>query len=183
MPNFIATDQLGYRTYHSSEILGDDLIIWGGNQEGLPRVHDSVIKQLITTNLDVLNLSTMEWVNVSTTGTPPAGAMGYSTTTIGDEMYLFGGSCGDCKHNDLYQLTNKEWKSIPCTNTPIKKKSCGFTSYSCQGSDHLLVLGGEGGKQPPSEPQPHSLYTPDIGLYRTNEVHIMNMTASPGIIT
>ena len=126
----------------------------------------------------------MEWNNVSTIGTPPAGATGHSTTTIGNEMYLFGGSCDGCKHNDLYQLNNKEWKSIPCTNTPMKKSSCGFTSYSYQGSDHLLALGGVGGEQPPSEPQPHSLYTPNSnGWYSTNEVHIMNMTASPGNIT
>ena len=185
MPNFTGTRQLGQKIYHSSEILGDDLIIWGGDQQGLPEVHDSREKRKITTHLDLLNLPTMEWNNVSTTGTPPARAMGYSTTTIGEEMYVFGGNCDfrGCSHNDLYQLNHKEWKSIPCTNTPMKKESCGFTSYSYQGSDHLLALGGLGGEQPPSEPQPHSLYIPRNGLYRTNEVHIMNMTASPGNTT
>ena len=42
----------------------------------------------------------MEWNDVSTTGTPPAGAMDYSITTIGDELYVFGGRCdtsGGCK--------------------------------------------------------------------------------------
>ena len=186
MPNCIGTRQLDWRADHSSEILGEDLVLWGGHQEGLPWEHDSEGKSTITTHLDILHLPTMEWNNVSTTGTPPAGAMDYSTTTIGDQMYVFGGRCdyAGCCHNDLYQLTNKVWKSIPCTNTPMKKYSCGFTSYSYQGSDHLLALGGEGGIRPPSEPQPHSLYTPDKwGYYNTNEVHIMNMTASPGNIT
>ena len=185
MLNFVVNKEIGWRTFHSSEILENDLALWGGNQEGLPKKHDNEEKRTITKHLDILHLPTMEWNNVSTTGAPPAGAMNYSTTTIGDEMYVFGGKCdgGGCKHNDLYQLNNKVWKSIPCTNTPMKKSSCGFTSYSYQGSVHLLAIGGKGGKQPPSEPQPHSMYTPDSGWYRTNEVHIMNMTASPGNIT
>ena len=131
----------------------------------------------------------MEWNSVSTTGTPPAGAMEYGATTIGEDMYIFdGGSCdyiGDCIHNDLYQLNtnDKVWRCIPCTNRPMKKHNCGFISYSYQGSDYLLALGGRGGKQPPAEPQIHSLYTPISrrGDYYTNEVHIMNVTTSPGI--
>ena len=129
----------------------------------------------------------MEWNSVSTTGTPPAGAMDYGATTIGEDMYIFdGGRCdyGDCIHNDLYQLNtnDKVWRCIPCTNRPMKKQNCGFISYFYQGSEYLLALGGEGGKQPPAEPQLHSLYTPSSsGNYYTNEVHIMNVTTSPGI--
>ena len=88
-------------------------------------------------------------------------------TTIGEDMYIFdGGRCdgaGDCIHNDLYQLNtnDKVWRCIPCTNRPMKKHTCGFISYSYQGSDYILALGGRGGKQPPAEPQLHSLYTPN----------------------
>ena len=130
----------------------------------------------------------MEWNSVSTTGTPPAGAMDYGATTrIGEDMYIFdGGRCDgcDCIHNDLYQLNtnDKVWRCIPCTNRPMKKHNCRFISYSYQGSDYILALGGVGGKQPPAEPQLHSLYTPNrYGYYYTNEVHIMNVTTSPGI--
>ena len=111
--------------------------------------------------------------------------MDYSVTTIGEEVYLFdGGDCGgSCVHNDLYQLnTSNVWRCIPCTNRPMKKHSCGFISYSYQGSDYLLALGGRGGEQPPAEPQLNSLYTRHWGDYYTNEVHMMNMTASLGIV-
>ncbi len=160
-------------------------MIWGGDQAVLPRVHDNEEKRTVTKQLDVLNLPQMEWNSVSTTGTPPAGAMYYGATTIGEDMYIFdGGSCdivGDCIHNDLYQLNDKEWSCIPCTNRPMKKQRCGFISYAYQGSDYVLALGGRGGKQPPAEPQLHSLYTPDRhGYCYTNEVHILNMTTSPG---
>ena len=112
---------------------------------------------------------------------------------FGEDMYIFdGGRCdigsvfgaGTCVHNDLYQLNiaDEVWSCIPCTNRPMKKQSCGFISYSYQESDYLLALGGVGGTLPPAEPQLHSLYTPySCGDYYTNEVHIMNVTTSPGI--
>ena len=173
---------------HSSIIMGpNDVVIWGGCQYGLPWLHDDEMKRSVTTRLDVFNLLSMEWSSVSTTGTPPAGALGYSTTTIGEVMYVFdGGRCDDggaCVHNDLYQLNidDKVWRSIVCTNKPMKKHSCGFISYAYQGSDYVVAFGGEGSKQPPAKSQLHSKYTPDyIGKYSTNEVHIMNMSTSPG---
>ena len=150
---------MGWRTHHSSLVMGlDDLIVWGGSQDDLPyRVHDNQKKRLLTTRLDVLHLSSMEWSSISTNGTPPAGALDYCITTIGDEeLYLFdGGRCdsGACVHNDLYQLNtnDKVWKYIPCTNRPMKKHSCGLISYSYQGSDYLLAQARMEGKQPPAE--------------------------------
>ena len=180
--------QLGWRTDHSSIVQGlDNVVIWGGNQDSLLWVHDINKKRAVLTRLDVLNLLSMKWNSVSTTGTPPTGAMNYGATTIGEDMYIFdGGSCngGFCIHNDLYQLNtnDKVWRCIPCTNRPMKKLNCGFISYSYQASDYLLALGGRGGTQPPAEPQLHSLYIPGSSdWYTTNEVHIMNVTASPGI--
>ena len=110
--------------------------------------------------------------------------MDYRTTSIENDMYVFGGRCdvmGNCCHNELHHLntTNKVWRTIPTTAAgPIKKCSCGLISYSYQGSEYLLTLGGRGGQQPT---QQHSLYIPDdYGDYYTNEVHTMNITTSPG---
>ena len=178
-----------WRLEHSSVVLGqEELVIWGGSQGGLPWVHGNENKKTVSARLIVLNLPSMKWNSVSTIGIPPAGVMDYSTTAIGKEMYLFdGGRCdsGNCTHNELYQLntSDKVWRCIPCTNRPIKKYGCGFISYSYKGSDYLLALGGKGGKKPPAEPQIHSLYTSNsdsLGDYSTNEVHIMNVTTSPG---
>ena len=42
---------MGWRTHHSSLVMGlDDLIVWGGSQDDLPyRVHDNQKKRLLTT--------------------------------------------------------------------------------------------------------------------------------------
>ena len=181
----VADRQLGWRIKHTNQIIGDDLIIWGGRSEGLPWVHNSEEKTPFITKLDKLNIPLLQWDTVTTTGTPPAGTIDYRTTSIRNDMYVFGGTCdySDCCHNELHHLntTNKVWRTIPTTAAgPMKKYSCGLISYSYQGSDYLLTLGGVGGQQP-TQQQQHSLYIPLYGDdYYTNEVHAMNITTSPG---
>ena len=156
--------------------------MWGGNQEGLPTVHDNKNKRSITTKVDVFSLSAFEWTKTATTGTLPAGVMDYGTAVIGQDMFVFGGRCDydDCSHNELYTLNtdSKVWRKIPCTNGPMEKHSCGFISYSYQGTDYLLALGGEARKQPTQHQ--HSLYIPCYGDYYTNEIHTMEMNSSQG---
>ena len=173
--------QLEYRAYHSTEILGGDLYLWGGYQEGLPQVHDSEEKRFITTKVDVFSLPTLEWTKSSTTGTPPAGVMNYGTAVIGQDMFVFGGRRDKRINNELYALNtdSKVWRKIPCTDGPVNKSSCGFISYSYQGTDYLLALGGMTVKQP-TQQQQHSLYIPYYSSYYTNEIHTMEMNTSQG---
>ena len=167
---------------HTNQIIGDDLIIWGGDSDGLGNSEE---KTPFITKLDKLNIPLLQWDTVTTTGTPPAGTMEYRTTSIRNDMYVFGGRCdaGNC-HNELHHLntTNKVWRTIPTTAAgPMKKCSSGLISYSYQGSDYLLTLGGMGWQQPTQQQQQqHSLYIPLYGDYYTNEVHTMNITTSPG---
>ena len=184
---------MGFKAFHSTEILEGDLYLWGGNQEGLPTVHDNERKRSITTKVDVFSLSTLKWTKTVTTGTPPAGVMDYGTAVIGQDMFVFGGRCdglGKCSHNELYALNtdSRVWRKIPCTDGPMEKSSCGFISYSYQGTDYLLALGGRAMKQP-TQQQQHSLYIPCYddfdffyyrGNYYTNEIYTMTMTNSQG---
>ena len=97
-----------------------------------------------------------------------------------EEDVIFGGKCS---HNELYALNinSKVWRKIPCTDGPMEKYSCGFISYSYQGTDYLLALGGMSRKQPTQQQQQHSLYIPSgYGSYFTNEIHTMEMTSSQG---
>ena len=170
--------------YHSTKTVRNDLYLWGGAQYGLPLVHDVGEKQNFTTKVDVFSLSALEWINISTTGVPPAGVMGYSSTVVGKEMFYFGGRCnrGSCCHNELYVLNveSMAWRKISSNNKPIEKFRCGLISYSYQDSDYLLLLGGRGNK-PPKKQQKGSLYYPCHGAYITNEVHIMDITKSPSM--
>ena len=132
----------------------------------------------------MFSLSALEWTKTATTGTPPAGVMGYGTAVIGQDMFVFGGSYdgGKCSHNELYAINSasKVWRKIPCTDGPMEKYGCGFISYSYQGTDYLLALGGRARKQPTQQQQQHSLYIPCGNSYFTNEIHTMAMTSSQG---
>ena len=147
-------------------------------------MHDNEEKRSITTKVDVFSLSTFTWTKTATTGTPPAGVKGYGTAVIGQDMFVFGGRCdgwGKCSHNELYALNtdSKVWRKIPRTDGSMEKCSCGFISYSYQGTDYLLTLGGEGvTRKKPT--QQHSLYIPCYGSYYTNEIHTMEMNSSQG---
>ena len=173
------------RAYHCTEILSStNLIVWGDNQDGLPIVHDSDEKRRITTKLDILDLSTLKWNKISTTGTPPAAVMECSTATIGRDMYVFGGryDYDMCSHNDLHVLNSSNVWSTVCTvgDRPMAKYGCGLISYTFNGSDYLLTIGGEGPQlQPEHHQQQYSQYTRGMHTY-TNEVHIMNIAT--GII-
>ena len=131
----------------------------------------------------MFSLSTLEWTKTATTGTPPAGVMDYGTAVIGQDMFVFGGTCdwGKCCHNELYALNSdsKVWRKIPCTDGPMEKYGCGFISYSYQETDYLLALGGVRAVKQPTQQQ-HSLYIPSGSYYYTNEIHTMEMTSSQG---
>ena len=157
----------------------------GGDQDSLPRVHDSREKRRFTTKLDVLDLTTLKWNKVSTTGTPPAAVIACSTATVGNDIYLFGGRCDDgkCCHNDLYVLNNNNWQTVSTTgDRPMAKYGCGMVSYTFNGSHYLLTVGGGGSELPPEhQQQQHAQYNKSkYSTYYTNEVHLLNITT--GII-
>ena len=72
--------------------------MWGGNQPGLPRVHDSEEKKASSSVMEVCHLASGRWEQKPTTGTPPLGVYGYASAVIGREIFFFGGYCGhgDC---------------------------------------------------------------------------------------
>ena len=177
------------RCYHSTVVIKDSIYCWGGNQKNLPKVHDNEDKRQITSSVDVFHLPTFQWKRKSTTGKPHAGVMSYACTNLENRMFYFGGCCNFnyCFHNNLYELnslTNK-WEeiiSITPDNEPMKKYGCGMISYSTNGEDNFLILGGYG--RIPTTKQSQFQYIPhpnNPNLCYTNEAHTMCVSSSPGI--
>ena len=179
-------DQVPERADHRTVSVDDDsLYVWGGNQPGLPRVHDSEEKRRITSNIQHFTPSTGQWITRGTTGTPPLGIIGYCCTAINDLLYYFGGWCGHgniCYHNSITQLdtVSPQWRELEPTDAtrPVMMRSFGgMISFEHDGVHHLLMIGGEGSK--PAVQQPHYNYIelPD-GLWCTNEHSIYNISSS-----
>ena len=181
--------QLGWRRDHSSVVINNISYCWGGDQKDLSKVHCNEKKKKITSSIDLFHLPTLKWERRSTTGTPPAGALGYACTNIGNNTFYYGGCCkiDECYHNNLYELNsiNNNWRefvNITPDNVPMKKIYCGMISFKTNGKDNLLVLGGFG-PVPVTTPS-HSQYIPSPKFQNrcyTNEAHIMCVTTSPGI--
>ena len=172
------------RRGHSTIVIGNRLYSWGGQQDGLPEVHDSEDKIVFLSNVDVLHLDTGIWHNEPTTGDPHLGVAGYASTAIKTKFLFFGGWCGHgyCCHNSISQLDldTLMWSKLVGNDHqrdgPMKKCDCGMISFASEGEHCLLVIGGFG--PPPDNPQPNAQYNkggPLSGV-RTNEQHIFNIS-------
>ena len=158
--------------------------MWGGEQDGLPRVHDNKEKRRITSNVQHFTPSTGQWITRGTTGTPPLGVRSYCCTAINDLLYYFGGACGhdSCYHNSITQLdtVSLQWRELEPTDAtrPVMRRgSGGMISFEHDGVHHLLMIGGLGSK--PAVQLPHNKYIErSNGLWRTNEHSMYNISSS-----
>ena len=152
-------------------------------------VHDNEDKRQITSSVNIFHLPTFQWERKLTTGNPPSGVMSYTCTNLENNIFYFGGSCkcGDCFHNNLFELnslTNKwdEIVSMTPDNEPMRKYGCGMISYSTNGEDNFLLLGGFGPIPTTKQTQSQYIAFPTYpSLCYTNETHIMCVSSSPGI--
>ena len=171
------------RSGHSTHIVGDYLYMWGGNIDGLPKVHDNEFKQRMTSVIELFHLPTGMWEQQPTNGKPPLGVDGYASTVIDNRIYYFGGYCNhdECRHNTLNSLATDlfTWNEQIPTNpsmSPMMKSGCRMISLTFNKEDYLLVFGGWG-PRPPSE-QPGAQYMKAYGdNVRTNEHHYYQISS------
>lgn len=92
----------------------------------------------------VLNLGTMSWTNLVTTGMGSVPRDSHSATQWGNRIIVFGGTNGSKKVNDLHilDLDSKEWIQPLCSGAyPSARESHTATLV---GDDLLVVFGGSG---------------------------------------
>ena len=158
--------------------------MWGGEQDGLPEVHDSEEKRRITSNIQHFTPSTGQWITRGTTGTPPLRVRAYCCTAINDLLYYFGGDCGhdDCYLNSITQLdtVSLQWRELEPTDAtrPVMRRGwSGMISFEHDGVHHLLMIGGMGPK--PAVQLPHYKYIEySSGRCHTNEHSMYNISSS-----
>ena len=170
---------------HRSNVVGNKLYVWSGNQRDCPEIHSSEAKQRYNSRVEILDLITGNWRQCPTTGNPPLGFIEYASAVIDNNIIYFGGWCGheDCYHNSLTSLCvdTMQWKELSPTNPhtgPMMKSACGMIPVKIDGKYHLLVIGGYGPSVNTSQ-QDTAQYS-DIGMQsgyiRTNEQHYFNLS-------
>ena len=164
------------RYWHKSNVVGNKLYVWSGEQRDRPVIHSSEAKQRYNSRVEILDLITGNWRQCPTTGDPPLSVDGYASAVIDNNIIYFGGCCGHnrCYHNSLTSLCvdTMQWKELSPTNPhtgPMMKSGCGMIPVKIDGKYHLLVIGGMG----PSARQDTS---DTSSLITTNEQHYFNLS-------
>ncbi|KAG5244692.1 acyl-CoA-binding domain-containing protein [Salix suchowensis] len=92
----------------------------------------------------MLNLDTMVWNTLATTGQGPGPRDSHSAVLVGRQMIVFGGTNGSKKVNDLHilDLGTKEWINPECKGTPPSPRESHTATLI--GDDRIMVFGGSG---------------------------------------
>ncbi|KAG7021039.1 Rab9 effector protein with kelch motifs, partial [Cucurbita argyrosperma subsp. argyrosperma] len=92
----------------------------------------------------VLNLDTMVWTVMVTTGQGPGPRDSHGAVIVGNQMIVFGGTNGSKKVNDLHilDLGTKEWLQPECKGSPPSPRES--HTATLVGDDKLVIFGGSG---------------------------------------
>ena len=124
------------------------------------------------TTIGIFNPTNEEWTLQPTTGTPPPGVCDGGCTSIGNDLYCFGGSKGSSDFNDLHKLNLEtfQWSKVHPrnnqTNWPMTKNCCGFVTIN----QTLCCFGGFNQKDTDSR------WTNEFHLYDVQEGASYNNT-------
>ena len=172
------------RSEHRSDIVGNKLYIRSGYQKDCPEIHDSESKQRYNSRVEILNLTTGNWRQCTTTGNPPLSVDGYASAVIDNDIIYFGGYCGHtgCYHNSVHSLCvdTMHWKELFPTNPhtgPSMKFGCRMITVKIDGKNYLLVIGGQcPSVNTPQQDTAQYITAGNTSNIRTNEHHFFDLS-------
>ena len=178
--------KLNGRIEHSTQVIGDNLYLWGGND--VPFVHNNDEKNRLTSQIAMFNITSGIWNSRPTNGNPPLGVYGCLCTLINDKIYHFGGWCPHGRiryHNSLNELdiSTLTWTQLQPTDdsiTVMKRGNGGIMSSEQAGHHCLLIIGG-GGSLPSIQLPQAQYYQYHDGTISTNEQNIYDLTTGNNI--
>ena len=126
------------RFSHAAVAVDNKLHMWGGGG------WSKEMSQKIAQKLEVFDISTEQWEQKPTHGTPPPGLWDTAYAVVGSCLFVFGGLDGMSRHNSLFKLDlhTFQWEQVRVSNPssgPQKKWGCGMVSY---GDNQLVVFAG-----------------------------------------
>ena len=126
------------RRSHAAVAVDNKLHIWGGWAGSKEKSRE------VAQNLEVFDISTEQWEQKLTHGTPPPGLCDTAYTVVGSCLFVFGGWDGGSCHNSLFKLDlhTFQWEKVHISNPtsgPQEKRGCRMVSY---GDNQLVVFAG-----------------------------------------
>ena len=128
------------RSDHAAVAVDNKLHMWGGWTGSKEN------SQELAQKLEVFDISTEQYEQKPTHGTPPSGLWNTAYAVVGSCLFVFGGS-GVSLQNSLFKLDlhTFRWERVQVSNPssgPQKKWGCGMVSY---GGNQLVVFAGHTG--------------------------------------
>ena len=167
---------------HVAAVVNDNIYVWGGWTPDFPRDKPcgSVEKADYLSKIEVLDLNTGVWGSLKTSGSPPLGVVGAAWTVQGNKIIHFGGYCGMCYHNGIYQfnISTFEWECLmpdDSPSSPMRKAHCGIVSYNEREMNFCIVGGYGAGSQTSTAQYVEGLID---RISTTNEVHVFKSSSS-----
>ena len=164
------------RYYHISGRVGSSIIVQGGRTKDFSEES----KQHLSSVVEIFDLYSESWEQRQVKGnTPSPGTYDAASASLHDDLFSFGGFYGSKNYfNAVRRLDTKTWcwSQVSPQNTdgaPMPKIGCGMIAFR----NSLVVFGGYGVPQGPTEPQSftkHTSYTDGRGW--TNEFHIYSLS-------
>lgn len=121
------------RTCRGSAVLGDQLYIFCGGEQGADPVSDC--------KLHVFDATTSAWTQPSVNGKVPKARHGHILVAVGSKLYLHGGMARESIYDDLfeYDIETSTWKQIRCTgDIPPGTAAHGAVAHN----QDIVIFGG-----------------------------------------
>lgn len=155
---------------HFSTVVENNHYVFGGYTPDFVKREKELAEEI-----HVLKDWDQDWETIGTTGKHPPALYHGNCTTLGSQIFVYGGSDSHNYQDSLYQLdtVSMEWSELP--SGPMKKSAGGFIGYE----DNLLLFAGSGCPTDPSQPLPGAEFIEHRkvkGLYYSNEMHLFNLT-------
>ena len=161
---------------HISGRVGSLVVVQGGRTEDLSKES----RQHLSSVVEVFDPYSESWEQRQVEGNAPSpGTYSAASLSLHDDLFSFGGyDGGNLFFNTVRRLDTKTWcwSQVSPQNVdgaPIPKSGCGMIAFR----NSLVVFGGYGVPQGPTEPQLFIKYTGVTnGRGWTNEFHIYNLS-------
>ncbi|KDR71307.1 hypothetical protein GALMADRAFT_798344 [Galerina marginata CBS 339.88] len=130
---------------HACALVGNVLIVWGGETNINPYSSDRQDNRLY-----LLNLISREWSQLDVPGPAPVGRYGHTVTMVGTKFVVFGGRLNEMFLNDLWAFdlnlirTKPAWELLESVSAERPAPRMGHVCITYE--DQIIIFGGTDGE-------------------------------------
>ena len=165
------------RFFHVCFSLNNRVYVWGRETVDF-ETGSEADKIKLGSCIEQFNPDLEVWRQLNTAGTPHPGLFGAACVSDGENVFMYGGGCGNRYEGVLSRLNLETltWSQLSpeTAGGPMRKEGCGLIIVQ----DKLVLIGGYGYPTGPIQPQSTFVRSTMVtdGRGWSNEIHEFNMS-------